>query len=571
MELYGLRYNPSAVMKRAAEELRYASYSKALRIYQAILSGPTPDNDIAFLCCNDRYFLFVFVLRRLDGLHPWLYARCREVEEEPDNCLDLWARGHYKSSIITFAGSIQEIIRDPNITIGIFSITAYVARRFVKQIKDEVEGNERLRALFPDVFHADPGNDAPLWSVDKGLIVIRTVNPKEPTVSGYGLLEAMPTGSHFRLRDYDDIINESVVTQTATDQIRKITERWELSQNLGDGRLNRKWTVGTRYLYSDTYADLISRGILKLRLHPATHNGKLDGRPVFLLQEEWDRIKNEQRSTVAAQMLQNPLATADSTFRMVDLRPYALRPRILNVYILVDPSLGKSRKADRTAIVVIGVDLQGHRYLLDGYCHQMRMSERYENLKALHDKWMAAPGVQNVKVGYERYGMQVDLEYIEEKLVAANSPMVIEEVNWTNENDQSKRARVSRLEPYFRNGKFHLPPLVWMPVKGECWWYVDPETEQIVYEAMGPERRFTKAEIAARERGEAYRIMRPLTRLDHDRQMYDLTRILMEEYQMHPYSPRDDLIDATSRIQDVDPAPPMVVRHGELDPLEVTD
>jgi len=36
--------------------------------------------------------------------------------------------------------------------------------------------------------------------------------------------------------------------------------------------------------------------------------------------------------------------------------------------------------------------------------------------------------------------------------------------------------------------------------------------------------------------------------------MYDLVRVFFEEYRFFPFSPRDDFIDAMSRIYDMEPA-----------------
>ena len=154
-------------------------------------------NGVRWLGRNDRYFLLCVLLKRPDAKHPWLYDRCREVESGPDDRLDLWAREHYKSTIITFAGIIQEIVKDPEITVGIFSHTKPIARKFLLQIKTELETNRVLIETYPDVFYADPKRESPKWSEEKGIVVKRNGNPKEATVEAWGLVDGQPTASHF--------------------------------------------------------------------------------------------------------------------------------------------------------------------------------------------------------------------------------------------------------------------------------------------------------------------------------------------------------------------------------------
>lgn len=541
---------PDLVAFVEADELHALDYEQTLDFYVEASKVAT-DGDWAYLGCVDRYFLFTHILGRHDGFHPWLFDRCREVELDPDYRLDLWAREHYKSSLITFAGSVQEILNDPEITIGVFSHSKGIATKFVSQIKREFEANPHLRQLYADVCWIKPQSEAPSWSSDS-FTVRRRGNPKEATVESHGLVEGQPTSRHFELRIYDDVVTRESVT--TSEQIRKTTEAWELSDNLGSGE-GRFWMPGTRYHFGDTYGDILDRGIVTPRIYPATDNGRMDGDPVFLSPEEWEKKKRTQRSTVAAQMLQNPLSGKERTFLPQWFKPWFVRPATMNVYILGDPSRGRTSTSDRTALAVIGLDASGNKYLLDGFCHRMTLSQRWDALKHLHKKWSAVPGVGIVKVGYERFGQQSDDEYFAERMRSERYVFAIHELAWPREGSASKQHRVERLQPDVEYGDFLLPGIVHVQGVGDCTWTADEDAAQIVTKALKGDVALVRA---VKARGQGYLAAKALTRKDEEGQIYDLTRMLMDEMLYFPFATHDDLVDAASRIYDIEAVAPSV-------------
>lgn len=555
--LHGIRYLTKRNAKLAAfiaDELPYLDFIDTMAWYKAI-EPALDDKARALLGCNDRFYLLTQLLNRHDAEHEWLFTRCREVEADTDGYLDLWARFHYKSTINTFAGLIQEVLRDPEITCCILSCTKDIARAFLLQIQQEFENNDDLKRIYSDVLWADPTKEAARWSRDKGIVVKRKSNPKEATIEAWGLIDGQPTSRHYKLLDYDDVVTQDLIGNP--DSIKKVTERWELSDNLGTHGETRKWHQGTRYSFADTYGVILERGTLKPRLYPATEDGTLDGEPVLLSPERWEEVKDAQRSTVNAQMLQNPVAGNEAMFRTEWLKSFDVRPTILNLYLMVDPSKGKTRSSDRTAMAVIGVDVAGNRYLLDGLRHRMPLSERWFHLKRLYEKWSGANGIQLLKVGYERYGQQTEDEVIKEWQERDGVHFELHELNWPREGGHSKRDRVERLEPDIRRGRFYLPALVYRPdlrgKEGLAWWSVNPEGK-IEYRAYeGP----TKRQRACIETAQGYRVQGAIKNVDEDRNVYDLTRCFIEEMVFFPFAPKDDLIDAASRLYDMEPRAPV--------------
>ena len=202
------------------------------------------------MCLTDLYFLLTKVCARKDLQRDWLFERCREVQKSPDGHLDLWFREAGKSSIITFGLTVQNILQDPNVTVGIFSYNRPTSKFFLWQIKREFETNETLKSLFPDILWANPNSESPRWSMDEGIIVKRSSNLREATVEAWGLVDGQPTGRHFRLMIYDDVVTLDSVT--TPEMCQKTTRAWEMSRNLmTEGGRTRY--IGTRYcLVADT-------------------------------------------------------------------------------------------------------------------------------------------------------------------------------------------------------------------------------------------------------------------------------------------------------------------------------
>ena len=45
---------------------------------------------------------------------------------------------------------------------------------------------------------------------------------------------------------------------------------------------------------------------------------------------------------------------------------------------MCDPAHSRKRESNRTAIAVVGVDSNYNKFLLDGVCHRLSLSERWE-------------------------------------------------------------------------------------------------------------------------------------------------------------------------------------------------
>lgn len=413
-------------------------YKEALEKAAAQNSLP---QTLRYLATSDLFFLLTYVLKRKDIDRDWLYDRCREVQQSPNGYLDLWSREHYKSTIITYGLTILDILNNPEITVGIFSHTRPIAKAFLNQIKREFESNELLLELFPEIVWNNP-REAPRWSLDSGIVVRRKGNPKEATVEAFGLTDGQPTSRHYQLMVYDDVVSrESVST---SDMIQKTTEAWELSRNLTAETGVTRY-IGTRYHLNDTYKTIIERKAAIPRIYP----GAINGVPVLWAQDYHDEKRRDMGPyTYACQILQDPKADNAMGFEQEWLRFWEAKIyNNMNKFIIVDPANEKKKKSDYTAMVVVGYGDDKNYYVIDMVRDRLNLTEKTNKLMELHRAY------RPLRVYYEKYGMQSDVQHIKYVMDQENYRFAIHEIGGM----MSKEDRIRRLIPLFEQQRIYLP------------------------------------------------------------------------------------------------------------------
>jgi phage terminase large subunit-like protein len=432
--------------------LRASPMAAAMEFWK-LFEGKSKDKNFAVreLCRADLFYLLVRVCQRKDMVNDFAFARCREVEAKPNGMLDLWAREHFKSSIITFGLTIQNILQDPDITIGIFSHTRPIAKAFLRQIMRELEANRALHAAFPDVLWGQDVRAAPKWSEDDGIIVKRRSNPNEATVEAWGLVDGQPTSKHFKVLLYDDVVVAGSVT--TPEMISKTMTEMERSYNLGTTPGLRR-AVGTRWHYQDAYRTVIDRGTFVAREHPGRIGGTEEGDSVFWSEETHLQKRRDMGPyTYAAQILLNPKADTAQGFKREWLRFYKkCDPRGMNGYILVDAASTKKKDSDYTGMHVVGLGVDRNRYVLDMVRDRLNLKERSDRLFALHRRWSGL-GLKIKEVRYERYGLMADTEHLRARMEDENYRFLIREVGGVTSKDD----RIKRLIPLFEQGQIWLP------------------------------------------------------------------------------------------------------------------
>lgn len=406
-----------------------------------VLSTEEARSYCRYLILNDLFFIVCFVMQIEKANHPFVVNQCRMVEDGPrSNTLDVWARFHYKSVIITQAETLQFHLNNPEKCTGILAYARPVAKAFLRSIKVLCETSDLLKWCFPDVLWEKPEVQAPKWSEDDGLIFKRkSSSRKESTVEAWGLVEGMPTGRHFERLVFDDIETDDI--KDSPEMLEKVFSKFEMAANLGTGSDDDiVRAIGTYYSHFGPIVRIQEmkypdgeRSIYQLRKVPGSVDGTRDGKPVLMGEETWEKMKTSQHFN--SQQLCDPTPSHDIKLNPGYLNPIEPEfiPKGVKKFLVLDQAGDdgqNKKKGDLWACGLFGVEPKideigaSNIYIMDLEADQMTHSEGIETVCRMY---MNGGIIQ--QVGVEKVGLSTTEIHISNALRAHGRRLTVESGN----------------------------------------------------------------------------------------------------------------------------------------------
>jgi predicted phage terminase large subunit-like protein len=369
-------------------------------------------------------------------------------------------REHAKTTAVSVKYVLWRVGRDPNLRVVVISRTGALAASINREVRRNIENNPRFRRVFPEV---EP--DSP-WG-DEQFQVKRSSIMKSPTFYGTGL-EGSVTGIRGDLLILDDPFDlNEVRTQAQRDKVRDWINSVTVSILPPSGEMI---CVGTRWHEEDYWGGLLEKSVEKggdwvCKVYRAVEN--YEDPPSewrVLWPQRWSAEALEKRrrdvgSLMFRSLYQNdPFGLQGAVFKRDWLSYYdpamlnATVTRHLDYIMAVDPAIGESVSADRTAIVTIAVNRRNSDiYVLDIWADRVDFPTQVKKIVEYGRKRRRFGDAIAVvrKIGVESLFYQKALY---SSLYQTGLPVV--EVKGAR---GPKEMRIFGLQPHFENGRIKLP------------------------------------------------------------------------------------------------------------------
>jgi phage terminase large subunit-like protein len=340
--------------------------------------------------------------------------------------LVLLPRDHGKSRMVAYRVAWM-ITKKPWIRILYISSTSNLAEKQLKFIKDILTSSV-YRRYWPEMVHPDE-NKRERWTNTE----ISVDHPKrkeeairDPTVFTAGLTTSI-VGMHCDIAVLDDVVTGD---NSYTDLGRETVKTQYSYLSSIEGADAQEWVVGTRYHPKDLYSEMMEMGevlyddegyetgevepIYEKFERAVEDSGDGTGEFLWPRQQRSDGVwfgfdrkvlaikrgKYLDRTQFRAQYYNDPndpgemrigrdkFQYYDKSFLSESSGNWYYHGNKLNIFASIDFAYSTSKRADYTAIVVIGVDADWNIYVLEiRRFKTTRIKEYFDELLEVHSKW----------------------------------------------------------------------------------------------------------------------------------------------------------------------------------------
>ncbi len=346
-------------------------------------------------------------------------------EDHKSHQLLLFPRDHGKSRLIAYRVA-WELTKDPTLRILYISATANLAEKQLGFIKSILTSDTYSR-YWPDHVHPEDGKRT-RWTNSEIMLdhpARKAEKIRDPSVFTGGLTTSL-TGMHCDIAVLDDIV---VYENAYSGEGRnKVKSQYSLLSSI-EGAEAREWVVGTRYHPVDLYNDLLQMteemfdddgnkvgedNIYEIFERPVEDRGDGTGEMLWPRSQRRDgkwfgfdikvlakkRGQYLDKGQFRAQYYNDPsdpdnVPIESSRFQYYERKllkeeqgHWFYKDAKLNVFAAVDFAFSLSKKADYTAIVIVGVDSDNNIYVLDiDRFRTDRITDYFEHILQLSTKW----------------------------------------------------------------------------------------------------------------------------------------------------------------------------------------
>lgn len=422
--------------------------------------------------------------RILGAVHEDIISWWERTDAKSHQLL-LLPRDHMKSALIAYRCA-WHITKNPAIRILYISSTRNLAQKQLKMIKD-ILTSKIYKRYWPEMVN-DSKWDREKWaetefSVDHPTRALEGI--RDPTVFTGGLGTSL-TGLHCDIAILDDVVvQENAYSEEGRDKVRT---QYSLLSSI-EGTESREWVVGTRYHPDDLYASMqemvseivdkqgsviSSEPIYEVMERKVEDRGDGSGEYLWPRQQrndgKWFGFNQEilakkkaqylDKTQFYAQYYNDPNRYDESSISpdrfqyfersqvSQDRGRWYVRGQPINVFAAMDMAYSDDRKADFSAIVVVGIDSGGHIYVLDiDRFKTERLSEMFEHIRDNFVKW----GYRKIIIESGASQKAIVREFKDQYLRPANIALSIDDRAHTAHEGTKEERIEAALQPRYAN------------------------------------------------------------------------------------------------------------------------